>query len=245
MSNTIVNLEQHKHTKVITGHGKQFGENIHFVPVIADELRQLLLEYPCCFLKNNETGQFGLHALLGFEAGENLFLKGDSWTSSYIPMHIKRQPFMVGKLGDTNEPASKENTVLTIDMGSNRIQTTEDNQLTAQALFDNDDQPSSFLKDMHQMVFTLTQGIVRTDSFIQSLVTHDLIEAVQIGVTLANGQQKFDGLYVINEEQLAQLAPTTLVELHGNGYLQACYLMIASMGNLQKLIHLKNMALDA
>ncbi|MDO6641666.1 SapC family protein [Shewanella sp. 5_MG-2023] len=261
MNNIIVDSNIHKNTKVCSGHGNQFGENIHFVPVIADELRSLILEYPCCLLKDNQTGQFGLHALLGFEPGENLFLTADGWSSHYIPLHIRRQPFMVGLIGESSLPASADNTVLTIDMNSKRVieGDTADN---AHALFDENQQPTDYLTAMSKMVFGLSQGILRTEKFIQTLADNDLIEAIQLGVTintkltaaspsasqqgvdstLATQKVNFDGLYVINEKKLACLSDALLEQFHQNGYLQACHLMMASMGQIQHLITLRNSA---
>ncbi|MCL1143196.1 SapC family protein [Shewanella gaetbuli] len=255
MNNVIIDSNTHKNIKVCTGHGKKFGENIHFVPVIADELRSLMLEFPCCLLKNNHTGQFGLHALLGFEPGENLFLTDHGWKSQYIPLHIRRQPFMVGRIGEATDTPSAENTVLTIDMDSLRVKQAADDE-NAQALFDDKKQPTSYLTSMSKMVFELSQGIQRTEHFIQVLADNDLIEAIQLNVTLnkisAEGEshsedakvetetKNFDGLYVINEKKLASLSGDLLAQFHQNGYLQACHLMMASMGQIQKLIQLRN-----
>jgi hypothetical protein len=254
VNNVIINSNIHKNIKVCTGHGKKFGENIHFVPVIADELRSLMLEFPCCLLKNNQTGQFGLYALLGFEPGENLFLTDNGWNSHYIPLHIRRQPFMVGRIGDATATPRAENTVLTIDMDSLRVKQAADVE-DAQALFDDKQKPTSYLTSMSKMLFELSQGMQRTEHFIQVLADNDLIEPIQLNVTLnkviverhksaetkvATETKNFDGLYVINEKKLARLSGDLLAQLHKNGYLQACYLMMASIGQIQKLIQLRN-----
>ncbi|MCL1065637.1 SapC family protein [Shewanella olleyana] len=260
MNNVIVDSKIHKNTSVIRGHGSEFGENVHFVPVIADELRQLMLEYPCCLLKNNQTGQFGLHALLGFEPGENLFLNDKGWSSQYIPLHIRRQPFMVGYTSMEDAPNAK-NTVLTIDMDNKRVVNTDTDidtdtdmqQHAAHLLFDGNGQPTEYLKQMNKMVFDLAQGIVRTEQFVAVLVEHDLIESIQLGVSIKQRLQRgmnesdrqiekinFDGLYVINEQKLAALSGDLLNQLHQNGYLQACYLIAGSMGQIQKMIAMRN-----
>ncbi|MCL1046022.1 SapC family protein [Shewanella electrodiphila] len=247
MKNVIVDSNTHKNTKVLVGHGQDFGENIHFVPVIADELRSLILEYPCCLLKNNQTGQFGLHALLGFESGENLFLADANWRSHYIPLHIRRQPFMVARKDHSSEPMSETNTVLTIDMNNRRV-VDGNTSADSQDLFTSDGKPTEYLTSMNRMVFELAQGIVRTESFIQSLVDNELVEAIQLGISMnkrhsADKEQEninFDGLYVINEKALANLSADLLQEYHRKGYLQACHLMMASMGQIQSLIRLRN-----
>ncbi|MEI8619197.1 SapC family protein [Pseudoalteromonas sp. B193] len=46
----------------------------------------------------------------------------------------------------------------------------------------------------------------------------------------------YSGLYAINEQALAQLDVRALKSLHEMGYLQACYMIIASTGHIQKLI---------
>ena len=246
MKNAIVDPTVHLHTQVVSAHGQQYGENVHYVPVVAEELRQLIVEYPCCLLKNNQTGQFGLHALLGFTPGENLFLSGEQWRANAIPMHIQRQPFMVGRVGERNEMTNQQKTLLTIDMNSNRVKDSSYNKGDGKRLFDDKGTPTDYLKTMNQLVTTLAQGIIRTESFIKALVEHDLIEAIQVGVTFTGGEKhKFDGLYVINEANLSSLDEAILVEFHRNGYLQACHLLSASMSNLQKLIVLKNEQLSA
>ena len=59
-------------------------------------------------------------------------------------------------------------------------------------------------------------------------------------MTTADDQpKKLNGLYMSNEAQLKALAPEALLDLNNKGYLQACYLILASMGNMQKLLNLK------
>ena len=97
MANPVaLNNKTHRDLRVITSRGAGFGENIHIVPVIADELGNLVLDYPVCLIKDPETGRFKMSALLGFDPGENLYLEGDRWNALYVPLHVQRQPFMVG-----------------------------------------------------------------------------------------------------------------------------------------------------
>lgn len=229
----------HAKTRVLTGRGAKFGENIHLLPVIADELTQLVLEYPVCLIKSNETGQFGLQALLGFEPQENLFLKADSWQANYVPLHIKRQPFMVAVNGKAGEQPSENNTVITINMDNSRVQ-----ESNGELIFDEAGEPTPFMSEVNQMLSALVNGIIRTEAFINSLNELDLIEPVHLNVSLVGQEQKrFEGIYTVNETKLKQLPSDKLTEMNNKGYLQACYLLLASMGNVQKLIALKRAAL--
>lgn len=232
---TALSSNTHKNTRIITDRGAQYGENIHLVPIVADEINNMVLEYPLCFIKNNETGQFGLQAILGFEPNENLFLDGNAWNANYLPLHIKRQPFMVTVNSPNGKQPTTENSIISINMNNARVQETE-----GEKLFDDKGNATDFLTQVNQMLSALTNGIMRTEKFIQTLLDLDLIEQVQLNVSLSGQQSRsFEGVYTINEKSLNRLTGEQLEPLIQNGYLQACHLILASMGNIQKLISLK------
>ena len=52
--------------------------------------------------------------------------------------------------------------------------------------------------------------------------------------------QELKGLYVVDERRLKDLDKDSLFKLHKDGYLQHLYMIGASMGNVNKLISLKN-----
>ena len=230
----ILNNEIHKNLRVITARGAEYGENIHFVPVIADELRSAVLDYPVVLMKDNETGRFGLYALLGFEPGENLFLDGDTWDAGYVPLHFRRQPFMVGyAAGEKRDP---DKSMITIDMDSARVQGSE-----GETLFNADGSWTPFLQEVSRMLGMMIQGIALTDAFVNELAERDFIEPAQLNITYPGGETKnYEGLYTVNDEKLNELSGDALKDLHKRGFLQASYLMLASIGNIQKLIGRKS-----
>jgi hypothetical protein len=237
---TVLDKNIHRNTRVITDRGAEYGENIHLVPVIGDELTQLILEYPVCLIKSNDTGQFGLQALLGFEPEENLYLNGRQWNANYLPLHMRRQPFMVSIKGGTGQAPSPENSVITINTNNPRVQ-----EEHGELLFNESGNSTPFLNEMNKMLSSLVNGIVRTEAFIKVLAEFDLIEPVHLDISFTNEETKrFEGIYTINEEKLKQIDLDKLNSLHKQGYLQACYLLLASMGNVQKLIQLKRLRLN-
>ncbi|MCF2946986.1 SapC family protein [Paraglaciecola aquimarina] len=233
---TILDPKQHKDLQVITDRDVTYGDNHHFVPVLADELRALVAEYPVCFLKDNQTGKLGISALTGFEQGENLYLQDKNWQARYIPLHVYRQPFMVGIQGNDGEQATQDNTVVTIDLASSRV-----NKKEGQALFDDNGNATPYLEKISQALAKLVHGSPRTEQFIQALLDNDLIMPIQLAFPLSNGEKKsFNGIYNIDEEKLASLSGEALQSFHKKGYLQACHLILASFGQIQKLIDWKN-----
>lgn len=234
MTNVILDKQQHKSLKVLSN-VEVLAENVNTMPVLADELRQLVLEFPVCIIKHPKTGQLSMQALLGLEAGENLILQKGQWNGNYKPMHLLRQPFMVGIRGEENEAPSDQNTVITIDQSSPLLSE------QGEALFAEDGSPTPFLKQKSQIAFSLVSAMKRTEDFLAALDELELIESISLTVTLADGEQKnIEGIYSINEQKLAQLSAEQLALFHERGYLSACHYLLASIGNVQKLVVLKN-----
>ena len=235
-SPVILDSNTHGDIRVNTNRGAEFGENIHMVPVIAEELPRLVLDYPVCLIKDPETGQFELQALLGFEPGENLFLTGNRWEATYVPMHLRRQPFMVGIAGEDGAEPTPENTIITIDMESARVGDTE-----GERLFDENGAPTPYLQSISNLLGGLLPGIKSTEAFIKALADDDLIEPANFNAGFVNGENRhFEGLYTVSDEKLRKLDDDKMKRMHDRGYLQASYLLLASFGQVQRLINLKN-----
>jgi hypothetical protein len=228
-----LNTKEHRKLRVNTARGAEFGENVHLIPVIADELRNLVLDYPVFIMKDPETDRFGMCALLGFEAHENLYLEGDRWNAIYLPAHIRRQPFILGFRGEERTP---ENSLVSLDMDHKRVQ-----EEVGELLFDDEGKATPYLENISQLLGGMMAGLESTRLFIELLSEHDLIEPAQINVTFGSGEMKsFEGLYTVNDEKLGELSGEVLQTMHKHGYLQAASLLIASMGQMQRLIDLKN-----
>ncbi len=237
MANPVVlDSKTHGDIRVNAKRGAEFGENIHMVPVIAEELPRLVLDYPVCLIKDPETGQFELQALLGFEAGENLFLTGNRWEATYVPMHLRRQPFMVGIAGEDGAEPTPENTIITIDMESARVSDTE-----GERLFDENGGPTPYLQSISNLLGGLIPGLRTTEAFIKTLVDNDLIESATFNAGFVNGENRhFEGLPTVSDEKLRELDDDKTILMHDRGHLQASYLLLASFGQVNRLINLKD-----
>lgn len=235
----ILHSETHRKLRVIPTRGAEYGEKIQIVPVIGDELIKLVLDFPVYLLKNKETGQFSLNALMGFEPGENLFLQGEHWAASYLPLHMRRQPFLLASSGEEKQTTENNEARIAIDMDSKRI-----NESKGQAVFTEDGSKTPYLEDIIEVLKLLAMGIESTEVFISILVEHDLIEPTQLTVTFANGEKKsLGGIYTLNADKLDKLNGEVVAELHARGFLQACYMIAASMGQVTKMINMKNATL--
>jgi len=68
-----------------------------------------------------------------------------------------------------------------------------------------------------------------------------LVEPIDISLAFDDGtKRQLDGLYTVNQDALKKLADKDIVDLFRRGYLQAIYLMLASLKQVPVLAQKKN-----
>ena len=112
----LLNNVDHKDLRIITERSAKFGDNVRGTLTFSWEFRSVQAHYPIVFNKNPETGEFTALAMFGFEEGENLFLGDDGWTTSYIPMTMLIQPFLIGFQESPESRSPDSQPVIHIDM---------------------------------------------------------------------------------------------------------------------------------
>jgi hypothetical protein len=237
MSNfAILNKTAHKDTKVITDRSPDLGDKVKFVMTFPLEFRNVQSNYPIFFIKDGDTGQFYPIALFGFEKDENLFLSDAGWDASYIPMMVKRQPFLIGFQGDADTPDTQKNAVVSIDMDNPRV-----NNKDGEALFNAEGGQTDYLASSLTLLEAIHSGHEHNKVFVAALVDNDLLEPFTLEITLNNGSNnQLLGFYTINEDKLRGLDGETLARLNKEGYLQAIYMAMASFARIRALIDKKN-----
>lgn len=226
----------HKDVHVITEHKSEFGDNVSYSHIFISEFRDVQTHYPIFFQKNAQTGQFEAIALFGLAAEENLFLTDSGWQANYIPLSIKRRPFLIGFQEKVEAGVVSEDPVIHIDMDSPRISYNR-----GEEVFLPQGGQSPYLQQMAATLQAVHQGHQDTKVFIDTLQKHELLESVEIKVTLANeSKHAMDFLYTINEEKVAELSDPLVTELHRLGYLKAIHMILASTPNMSDLIDRKN-----
>ena len=231
----MLNNVEHQNVKVITERSARYGDDVHFVMTFPIEFRRVQSFYPIFFQKDASTGKFYPIALFGFEAEENLFLKENGWDSNYVPLMIRRHPFLIG-LQNAPEEADANRSVVSIDMGSPRVNETE-----GEALFLPHGGTSEYLASMIEVLDDIKVGHEMNAKFIDALLEFDLIESVSMEIELNNGSKRqLLGLYTINEERLEQLDSEALGKLHSRQFLLPVYMILASMSSFRTLIDKRN-----
>jgi hypothetical protein len=220
----LLNNLDHKDLHVITRRSAALGDQVMLAHTFASEFRQLQAHYPIVFQKS-DTGSFHPVALLGLKAGENLFLGPDGWEAGPVPLALAREPFYIGQQGDE--------LLVHIDLGSSRI----GDAATGEPLFLPHGGSSELLEHITSVLLTIHEGLQATPAFMAALLQHELLESFVLDVEDADGaSHRLAGFYTIHEERLADLPAQVLHQLHRAGHLQAVYMALASLSQLQGLV---------
>jgi hypothetical protein len=219
----VLNTETHKDLRVQSAASARYGDAQRFVPVIVNEFSFLVPHYPVFFAKDSETGSFYCGAMLGIDEGENLFLAEGRGFETYRPLNLRRGPFFTA------------GSDIAVDLDHPRV------DAGGQPLFTESGAPSDYLKSIIGLFQDLRPGLEQTKLFIETLMKMKLVEPIDISLAFDDGtSRQLDGLYTINQDRLKQLADGEVVDLFRRGYLQAIYLMIASLKQVPVLAWMKN-----
>ncbi len=243
MSNyNILNNDVHKDLRVNTGRSAQLGDNIMYSMTFPMEFRDIQSCYPIFFCKDPESGQLYPAALLGFEQDQNLFISDSGWDATYIPLMVRRHPFLIGFQADPDGAEGTTKPVVSIDSDSPRlIEASGDDSQEGEALFKQDGTPSDFLQTSIGTLESIHRGLEHNKGFIAALLEHELLESFSLEITLNDGSNnQLMGFYTIAEEKLQSLDGETLAKFNAQGYLQSIYMAIASFARLRPMIDKKN-----
>jgi len=231
----LLNNVDHHDVRVQLGHSAAFGDAINQVTVFPTEFEELQREYPILF-RRNPDGTYYSVVLLGLDRDENLFLNGMAWQGRYVPALLQRGPFSIGMpdLGPDGEPLGEP--MIHIDLDHPRVSRSE-----GQPVFLPHGGNSPYLDHIASVLRAIFVGVEVNKSIFAAFEEFDLIEPVTIEIQLNDTRQyNVPDCYTISRERLMQLDGAALEKLHRADYLRAAIWVASSMGNVGRLIDIKN-----
>lgn len=232
MANIVpVRKEQHQKLKLATTRNISHVAGQHIIPVSAAEYAQSSASFPIVFVKNPDSERFRSVAMLGLEAGENLFLQDGKWIALSMPQSISMVPFSLGIDPD------KENTLTAcVDLDSEFVG--EDKDL---ALFEEDGKESEVFANVQQALGRLFDNERMTENFIKELQENDLLQELELNIALTTGEKKkLVGIFTINEEKIKNLSDDKVLDFHKRGLFVPIYSMLGSLAQVNHLVQLRN-----
>ena len=232
----LLNNVTHQDLRVVMRYGSQYGDQIGTVPTFPTEFADVQREYPIFFRKDPDSGEFQSIVLLGFDKDENLFLgDNDRWDATYLPGMVARGPFLIGFQEQEIGGELKKEPVIHVDLDHPRISHTE-----GEPVFLPQGGNSRYLEHVAQVLKGIREGLEISKSMFAAFNELDLIEPIKLEIKFSEEEQcDVVGLYTISAEKLRALNGEALLRLNKSGFLQGAFLVLASQGNVRKLINMK------
>lgn len=232
----LLNNVEHKDLKIDSRLSAEYGDNVNRTMAFVTEFGDLQKEFPILFYKDPTTKSIQAHAILGLEKNENLFLADDGWLGDYVPAMLARGPFMIGFQDSEVDGKTMREPVIHIDMENPRVGTKN-----GQSLFLAFGGDSSYLENIMKTLQIIHRGSEIGETFFSALDAMELFEPVNIEISLSsNSNINFSDYFTINKDKFEQLDGDSLEKLNKMGALGLIYFALASLGNFNKLLRLKN-----
>lgn len=231
-----LNSKTLRNLTINTKNGAKFGDNISNTLTFPTEFIEVQKEYPILFSKNPDTGEFQSVVLFGLNKDENLFLNKGKWQANYIPAVMSKGPFLIGS--EEKEIAGKieKQSIIFVDMDNSRV-----NNSDGEVVFLDNGDNSPYLDKILRILGLIDDGSKISKAMFSAFNEYDLIEPVTLNIELDNGDKmSISGNYTIHTEKLSQLDGNALEKLNKAGFLQMAYAVAISLGNVKKLVDLKN-----
>ncbi len=245
MNSVRLNNVDHADLLVKPVRGAAVGDAVNQVVVAVTELQDVQREFPI-LLRKDQNDDWQAVALLGFAEGENLFLEGEAWASSYVPAMLARGAFSIG-LDDAGQPGQQPGAriggepMIHIDPDFPGVGAQDGHRL-----FLPQGGNAPYLVHVSRILQRLHAGLQLRQPMFDAFERHDIIEPVEIAAEASDSLQfVVKGFSAISLDRLQGLGGDALGELNRAGHLYAAHLMVASLSNIPRLIELKRRAHEA
>ena len=226
----FLNSVAHKSAKVgpVTNYG--FARQLNSVVIVGEEFLEAAKFYPVVFTKGQEEEIIPV-ALLGLRNNENLFVSQDGkWREgAYIPAFFRRYPFILASnVGQDGSFA------VCIDAAYEGFGEAE-----GMSLFDEEgNQTPEFQKTIEFLKNYQTQYDL-TKNLVSLLKEFKVFQDVSANITLVGGEKiGFEGLMMVNEAAIFELADEQIVHLVRIGYMSWIYAHLYSLSNFRSLMNM-------
>lgn len=236
MKHEVLNNVDHANLFINSQFKPGCGYDFNLASVFPVEYIRLQSHYPIFFTHDKENNFYQSVAMLGFEENENLFLDSKALLTA-LPLSIQRIPFYIGKRTKIEGGIPVDEKNLTIDVDHPSV-----NQDSGNRIFLEHGGNSDYLNHINKVLVTIDESIRELEEFSQLLSSLDLFEPLNLSIDLDKNNSNnitIKGLWTINETKLKNLEEKSISELHKKGFLQHIYMIAASIGNMNNLIHLK------
>ncbi len=228
-----IDANRHRKLRVKPNPGSEHARQQHVVGIMLSELAVCASTFPLVLIERPDAGKYQLVAILGLRSGENVFYGPQFWESPYVPLGIQRHPFIIGY--DDRLPNGEQITTC-VEIDSPFLSEKE-----GIPLFTETGEQSDFLKGVDQLLSAMFESQKLTGQFIQKLIELDLVCPLNLLLQKQDGEvRQVAGLFTLDELKLKALTTEQLRDLHQSDFLAPCYIMLASLHQLNPMVRMRN-----
>jgi hypothetical protein len=228
-----IERDKHRHSRLrVPIDDWRFMAKLNSLFVVAGEFMHAAREFPIFFVKSGQgsDGKVEIAPIvaLGLTSGENLYVDpGDGrWRALHLPALLGAYPLCVGRL-DADRYA------VCVDESSDALVSEGEGQ----ALFGEDGEPSTFLRQVQADLEKVEQQVELTRQVGRKLRDLDLLVDRRFDATLPDGRKLgVDGFMTVDEERVRALPDATVLDLHKTGVLGLIHAHWISMGHMHRLV---------
>lgn len=166
-------------------------------------------------------------ALTGLAAGHNLYVtEAGTWRpGAYVPAYLRRIPFFPVRAAPQSEQL-----VLCIDTMAPQVSETE-----GEPLFDPEGRPTGHLERALAFTRAVEEGMQRTRGITERLNALGLLKPAVVEFPRQGKPMRVDGFFAVDRTALAALPAAQWLELRDQGWLEAVYAHLLSIGGVPDL----------
>lgn len=208
-----------------------FASTGHVIPLTVAEFNFAAICFPIIFGGDQRMPL----AVLGINAGENLFMKDNLLVNgTYVPAYVRRYPFVLAA------DEAQGRMVVCIERSAELFADTDKADMP---LFTEAGEPSEYTQNAIKFCEDFETERRRTESFVKLLTDLDLFETREANYTQNNPDGtssviKLAEYFAVSEAKLAALPADKLVELRDNGALEKIYNHLTSLAGWDRLVAL-------
>lgn len=218
---------KHANQRFVASHPCPAADKQHLIPLGVGECVIASADFPIVFVKDHNTGQMRLTALVGLKPGESVFYSDEGWSATYVPLSIRPSVIALSP-----SPSDEEKFVVALDIESPFLGTTD-----GHALFSPEGEKTEYLQYQIDLAQDRHAQSSITETFIADLIDSDLLRANTLTIQPKGGStHELSGFYVIDEKVMDDLPNEEFQSLRAKGFLANIYAIRASMYRLDNLL---------
>lgn len=218
-----LDVDIHKDLKFAPSVNLEFAKTTSVAPLAASEISKAMRHFPIAFSIDEPMTPVAFMSLI---EGQNAFVNAaGQWTADYLPVHIRRYPFILGDTDDPNEFSVMFDT-----------DATELNTAAGQPLYEESGEMAPALKEAVDLLQAFQYELKATQQLLRPLIEKDVLTVQSISVNQPDGNVwTFEGVHAVDGDRVNALDDATLAAWNRSGLMAIIYAHFHSLENVRYL----------